>query len=56
MLWTSRCDSQRPEHACDVASGRGLLQSGEVALKILAPTVDAMRAKHRNVFALNLCA
>jgi hypothetical protein len=56
MLWTSRYDRQRSEHACDVVSGRGPLQSGEVALKILAPNVGAVRKKHRIAFALNLCA
>jgi hypothetical protein len=56
MLLTARRDSQPPEHACEVVSGHGLRRSGEVALKILALTADVMQAKHRNVFALNLCA
>jgi hypothetical protein len=56
MLWTSRCDSRQSEHACDVDSGHGVLQSGEVALKILAPILGAVRKKHRIAFALNLCA
>jgi hypothetical protein len=37
-------------------SGHGVLQSVEVAVKIPALNVGAMRVKHRNGFALNLCA